>query len=218
MTKDTPNLVKVVKQIKDGRHKQGRRYSAQTIVWLVIIGTLLGKSNIVCICELFFYNKKLRKIFSKITQEKLDKVPHATTISRALEKMDLESLLKKINNDLKSQNNKSSPLDINTYKKFEKAHDRETTWKITISTDFCSKDLPKGFESVKTIGFIETETKRPFYEKYSGNKKYNTSNHRTYFITSVIKTSKEIFNIERKHWRVEKLHWLKANLLTFLLL
>lgn len=327
MTKYTSKLVKIVKQIKDGRHKQGQRYSTQTIVWLLIIGTLLGKSNIVCICELFFYNKKLRKIFSKITQEKLDKVPHATTVSRALEKMDLESLLEKINNDLMNQDiedsydfvagdgkimrgihdgskrqilsfvnnellpvyqvelenkeneitafqkllkdnklklppktlltldaihtqvktikelrkkeldylfkvkgnqkelnnqlkyifnqgrlDKSNPLEVNTYKKFEAEHDRETTWKITTSTNFYSEDLPIGFESVKTIGFIETETKRPFYERYSGNKKYNTSKHRTYFITSITKTPQELFNIARKHWRVEKLHWVKDTL------
>ena len=107
---------------------------------------------------------------------------------------------------------KSNPLEVNTYKKFEKGHDRETIWETTISTDFCSKDLPTGFESVKTIGFIETSTKRPIYEKYSGNKKYITSKHRTYFITSVAKTPEELFNIARKHWRVEKLHWIKDNL------
>lgn len=323
----TPNLVKIVKQIKDSRNKQGQRYSSQTIIWIVIIGTLLGESSLVCICELLFYNKKLRRLISKITKEKLVKVPHSTTISRALKKMNLENLLEKINFELLNQDvgsvanliagdgkvmrgihdgskrqilsfvnselfpvfqvelenkeneittfqkllkdnklklpkkslltldaihtqvktikqlkkkdldylfkvksnqkelrsqliyiflqgklDKSYPLKVNIYKKFEKAHDRETNWKTTISTDFCSRDLPTGFESVKTIGFIETKTKRPIYEKYSGKKKYNISKNRTYFITSVTKTSKELFNIAKNHWRVEKLHWLKDTL------
>lgn len=324
MKDNTLDLNKIVKQIPDRRRDQGKRYKAEVIVWILVLGKLLGKKNLVEIYELFKYNKELRKYVSKFSNQKLVAIPHPTTITRALEKLGLTNLVKQLNlsqveqkpktsemcvagdgkvirgihdgskrqilsfvdqdlfplgqveisekeneitalvnlleennlvlpegslltldaihtqvstikqlqkkklnyllkvkgnqKELKNQLNyifhqgeldKSNPLKINTYKKSENDHDRETTWETTSSTDFCSKDLPKGFESVKTIGFIETSTKRPIYKKYSGEKYYKFSKHRTYFITSVTKTSKELFNISRNHWRVEKLHWLK---------
>ena len=62
-------------------------------------------------------------------------------------------------------NDKSNPLPIKTHQKFEKNHDRFTTWEVSTSREFDARDFPKGFESVKTIGFIKTTTRRPIYER-----------------------------------------------------
>lgn len=323
MKKYTSNLVKIVKQVSDSRRKQGLRYSAPTIIWIVLIGLFLGETHLLGICSLFIYREKLRKLVSKLSGQHFNAVPNPTTVSRALKMIGLGNLLERLqlnfdfsnllddvvvagdgkvmtgihdgsqrqilslvtgklfpihqvvlknkeneitalvkllknkvvkfsektiftfdaiqtqisvikqlkkNNfeyllkvkenqqELKDQlkyiffqgeNDKSFPLKTNIYTRFEKQHDRFTTWKTVISNDFSANDLPNGFDSVQTIGYIETTTKRPKYHYYSGEKYYTKSKQRTYFISSVIKSAKELFNISRNHWRIEKLHWLK---------
>ena len=266
MPKYTPNVIKIVKQVRDTRRKQGRRYTTQVLVWMLLLGTILGETHLVEICDLFRYNKKLRGCMTRLTGKKLDSIPHSTTVSRALQKLQLGNLIEYLNKswsscelkkvlvagdgkvmkgihdgskrqiltfvdqnmfplyqaEIDSKENeitalvnllktyklklpkgsiitldaihtqvsvlkqlrkesvdylpkvkgnqkelqrqlayifhqgkldKSYPLKTSNYKTFQKAHDRFTTWDITTSTDFCAKDLPIGFESVKTIGF-----------------------------------------------------------------
>ncbi|MBU0578369.1 transposase family protein [Patescibacteria group bacterium] len=95
----TPNLVKIVKQIKDERQQRGQRYTTEVIIWILILGVLLGGENLVSIYELFVYKKKLRKIIYKLIGKKLNKIPHPTTISRALKKISLEGLIEGLSLD-----------------------------------------------------------------------------------------------------------------------
>lgn len=325
MKKYTSNLVKIVKQVSDDRRKQGLRYSAPTIIWILIIGLFLGETHLVGICSIFTHTRRLKKLVFRLSGQYLITVPNPTTITRALQKIKLPDLLKRlqpnfsfnlakynliagdgkvmngvhdgsqrqilslVNNSLfpvhqvelankeneitalvkllknktikfpaktiftfdaiqtqvsvikqliknsldyvmkvknnqqelkdqlkyifnQGENDKSFPLKTNIYTRFEKQHDRFTTWKTVISNDFFANDLPNGFGSVKTIGYIETDCQRPRYQQYTGLKYYTRSKQRTFFISSIIKDAKELFNISRDHWRIEKLHWLKDSI------
>ena len=211
---------KVMRGIHDGSKRQILSLVDQNLFPLGQIEINEKENEITALVSLLKENKLN---FPEGTIFTLDAIQTQVSVIKELQKKKLNYLLKVKGNqkELKGQleyifrqgnKDKSNPLKIENYRKFEKGHDRLTTWETTTSTDFCSKDLPTGFESVKTIGFIETETKRPMYQRYSGEKYYITSKHKTFFITSTTKTAKKLFNIARNHWRVEKLHWLKDNL------
>lgn len=281
----TPNLLKIVAQIDDGRRKQGRRYSTNTLVWMVILGTLLGAKYLVEICELFEHDRKLQKCLSRITGEELKTIPSPTTLSRALKKFSLGSLIdglwldsfgetleevriagdgkvmrgihdgskrqilslvnehsfplaqieletkeneitalmrflregkhmfptkslftfdaiqtqvallrelqlqnykyflkvKSNQKELKEhlsyifnqgENDIYNPLKVSRYHQVEKQHDRHSTWEVITSTDFEPTDLPPGFESVRTIGYIKTTTKTLLHTTLWSKKAY----------------------------------------------
>ena len=94
------NLKKVVKGIEDGRSRQGQRYTGEMIVWILLIGLFYGKKNLTEIHELFIWQKSLARLVSMITGEKLKAIPHPTTISRALTKMDYQGCFKVLSLDL----------------------------------------------------------------------------------------------------------------------
>ena len=71
MSNCTLNLKKVVKGIKDGRSRQGRRYSSEVMIWILILGLCEGGKNLTQIYELFSWQKSLTKLIEKITGEKL---------------------------------------------------------------------------------------------------------------------------------------------------
>jgi predicted transposase YbfD/YdcC len=323
MTNYTLNLKNLVEQIKDGRRKQGKRYQGETIIWLLLIGSLCGRKNLTEVYELFSWQVKLKKLVEKITGQKLVTIPHPTTISRALGKMNWQDWLKQINwnlnfclddllvavdgktmrgihdgsarhilslinqdclplgqkavetkeneitafgqllgqlalpqgavitvdalltqveiikllgekglhyvfkvkdnqKELKSHLNyifrqgladHTYPLKIKEYQRQEFRHDRETSWKIVTTDDFDSTDLPGGFSSAKTIGFIYTTTKRPAYDHGTGVKTYHQAQTLVFFISSLHKSASELYPIIRGHWRIENnLHWLKDTL------
>jgi len=324
MSDCTLNLVRNVRQIKDGRRKQGKRYSSETIIWILILGLLCGEENLAAIYDLFLYKKSLVRFLVRITGKELKTIPHVTTISRALAKMNWQNtllqlltidygwildelliavdgktlrgihngtarhILSLVNQDclpltqcavstkeneiiafkrllskvvlppgtiitadalltqaeiiemmekkkldyvfkvkdnqkeLKSQltyifrqglSDQTYPLKIDEFSKEESNHDRETIWKVVTTTDFNSTDLPVGFSSVKTLGFIYTITKRPQYELGTGIKTYVETNNLIFLISSTNKSAQELFSISRGHWRIENnLHWLKDTL------
>jgi predicted transposase YbfD/YdcC len=320
----TVNLVKNVEQIKDGRRRQGKRYSCQVIVWILILGLLHGCHNLLAIYDLFTNCKELKELIAQITKEELKDIPHPTTISRALQKCDWDNFLRQLcldqssnledlviavdgkvmrgihngsnrhilslvnqqnqlvmqgeldtkeneitalkkllqdrsfhlpkgtiftgdalftqgeiikqlqkrqadyifkvkdnQKELKSELayifhqglfDQAYPLKIDQYSQSENKHDRDTTWKIITSQDFDSQDLPLGFQSVKTIGFISTHTKRSQYDA-QGHKSYVSSNEIVFFVSSLDQSAKELFSLIRGHWRIENnLHWLKDTL------
>ena len=79
-------------------------------------------------------------------------------------------------------------------------------------TDFKAQDLPVGFSSVKTLGYLYTVASRPDYLG-TGEKFYINSKNLVFFISSNIKSAQEFSQIIRDHWRIENnLHWLKDTL------
>jgi predicted transposase YbfD/YdcC len=323
MSNYTPNLKKLVEQIKDSRSKQGRRYSGTVIIWMLILGLLCGRKNLTEVYELFSWQVKLKKLVEKITGQKLVTIPHPTTISRALGRMNWQSLpkqidwnlnfclddllvavdgktmrgihnhtprhiltlvsqdclplgqkavtlkeneitafkqllrelalpqgavitadalltqveiiklleKKKLDYVLKVKDNQQElkshlsyifrqgladhtcPLKIEEYQRQACSHDRETSWKIVTTDDFDSTDLPGGFSSVKTIGFIHTTTKRPQYDSGTGVKTYQYTDSLVFFISSLHHSASKLYPIIRGHWRIENnLHWLKDTL------
>lgn len=89
--KHRPTLIQALDKVKDGRQDQGKRHSLVSILWLVFCAISAGCRNLAECIE--WTNVRRNKKFLIKTTEFLHGLPHATTISRAFQVCDVESLV-----------------------------------------------------------------------------------------------------------------------------
>lgn len=89
--KQFPSLISILSRVSDGRKDQGKRHELENILAMILIGFVSGCKNIQECWEWSLESKNhkfLRKEFDSI-----DKIPHPTTISRALSVCNVEDLI-----------------------------------------------------------------------------------------------------------------------------
>lgn len=82
-------LITAFKKVKDGRDPRGKRHPLESILFLVLFGVSLGGKNLT---ECIEKAKKHRKFLLKIL-DLAHGIPHPTTISRAFQVCDVDSLV-----------------------------------------------------------------------------------------------------------------------------